>query len=49
MKGREYRCRSCGKRCIDDYDDINEYNERELCDECVDNFWNWKWGRQQND
>ena len=35
----EYKCKRCGKKCIDNYPLLNEYNKRTWCNECIDILW----------
>ena len=35
----EEKCINCGKKIIDRYRDINKYNERIYCNDCVDKMW----------
>jgi len=37
-----YKCIKCLKKCEDIYKDVNKFNVRIYCDECINKIWKIK-------
>ncbi len=46
---KKHYCENCGKEFIDNYEDLNDYNARVYCNDCIDQMWEWKWRKQQKE